>query len=162
MTLEVKGCDGCTIAPASVQKAGDQYADWIGPVKTVRDGEVTFRLPKTWTPWMYFTIQPKVPSGVYNSETLIAMRYDGFAVGQRVSRAQAASGDSAYGCWAGTTARAITMKVVVTRFPATSVDGQVSGPHIRAFMSRGKPTVGSAGSTFEGSLGTQDPYFCYF
>src|SRR4051794_22251784 len=164
LTLLVHGCGGCTIQPV---RAGDTATTpvWRGRMKKVRKGSVNWKVSIRHTIGMSFDITD--PNAVnVGAIPDIVVAYRGLAVGDRVPAGAAAHKKRANGCWAGTHKAAITLRVRVERFRATSAfPPPVKGFSIRPYFVRTRAHLrlasGTAyGRTFHGAIGNQDAYFC--
>ena len=83
VTIKVANCEGCQVYVSSVMAA--DYEDvWEGPGKSVRNGEVSFKVPTDRTAGMSIAIDTPW-DGAVPYQTLVALRYKGFKPGDQVS-----------------------------------------------------------------------------
>ena len=124
LTLQIANCEGCVIGLTSVMAA--DYEDlWSSPEKKVKNGEVTFKVPADRTAGLSIGVEAPW-EGAVPAHTIVAMRYKGYAVGDKVSYSDIKTAKKASGCWAGTTDSAATLKVVVKKVTG---DGQHGPGH---------------------------------
>ena len=69
VTLDVTGCDGCTVM-ASWSKKGTAQSKVRGKTKKITNGTVSFNIPKGY--WMYFT--GTSPKAAVNAATIALPR----------------------------------------------------------------------------------------
>jgi hypothetical protein len=165
LTLLVHGCNGCTVQPV---RAGDTATTpvWRGRKKKVENGSVHWTVSMRHTVGMSFDINDP---GAVNVGAVpdIVVAYRGIAVGDLVPAGVARHKKRANGCWAGTRAPSITLRVRVERFRTTSAyPPPVTGYSIRPYFVRTRPHLRLAsgaeyGRTFHGAIGNQDAYFCH-
>ena len=156
LTLKIASCEGCVIGLTSVMAA--DYEDlWSSKEKKVRNGEVTFKVPADRTAGL--SIGVAAPwEGAVPAHTIVAMRYKGYAVGDKVSYADIKTARKASGCWAGTADSAATLKVVVKKVTVMGNTGPVKGSI--AFAKQTQPYLQPMQRTFDGVLAAQDVYGC--
>lgn len=157
LTVQVSGCDTCTVQPISIGP-GDNY--WSTDKKTVSGGRVTFRVPARRTSGMALMVtEPGPDAFILDAEPYVVMRYEDLPVGRKVTDALASFQDSGLGCWAGTRQKSATLKVVVARRTVTDPRTGSTGQAILPFLERGVHTVGTANPTTHGGvLATQDRF----
>ena len=101
LTLKIANCEGCVIGLTSVMAA--DYEDlWSSKEKKVKNGEVTFKVPADRTAGLSIGVEAPW-EGAVPAHTIVAMRYKGYAVGDKVSYSDIKPAKKASGCWAGTT-----------------------------------------------------------
>ena len=156
LTLKIASCEGCVIGLTSVMAA--DYEDlWSSKEKKVKNGEVTFKVPADRTAGLSIGVEAPW-EGAVPAHTIVAMRYKGYAVGDKVSYADIKSAKKASGCWAGTTDSAATLKLVVKKVTVMGNMGPVTGSI--AFAKKTQPYLQPMQRTFDGVLATQDVFGC--
>ncbi len=110
LTLRVSRCEDCVVTLFSYDGLSPIYSS--APA-VVSEGSVTFRLPSARTSGM--SVQVDAPWSDSRSDTYVAWRYSGRAIGEKVSLAGARASRRASGCWAGTVNEAVTLKIKVRR-----------------------------------------------
>jgi hypothetical protein len=91
--------------------------------------------------------------------TNVVTRYAHERVGRHVSAETAAHKQRAYGCWAGTSRRHVTLRVRAVKFPNRDVEGD-PGYALRAWFAVSQPSMNPAVITDNGSIGNQDAFYC--
>jgi hypothetical protein len=155
VTLNIDTCSRCPVD--LVQAIEGRGSVWRSRTERVKDGAVSFRVPTRRTHQMSFEINPRW--SVLNVVPNIVTRYHGIQVGDIVTDDVAPHKKRAAGCWAGTSARRITLDVRAVKFPARDLEGN-PGFGLRAWF---EPTMDSSGPmvpTFKGAIGNQDAFFC--
>jgi len=94
-----------------------------------------------------------------DAAAVLAIRYAGRQVGTRMTPTMARTGRRASGCWAGTTAAAVTIPVRVDRFRTWTL-GHTRTWHPRAFATRATASTPPMMRLWKGSLGAQDLLDC--
>jgi len=156
VTIKVANCEGCQVYVSSVMAA--DYEDvWEGPDKSVRNGEVSFKVPTDRTAGMSIAIDTPW-DGAVPYQTMVALRYKTFQPGDRVSYSQINDAKRASGCWAGTTAEAATIKVKAKKVTVMGHLGPVTGTI--AFAKTTQDYLQPMQRTWDGVLGTQDLFGC--
>jgi hypothetical protein len=155
VVLNVDTCSRCPIGLVQAIQGGGSV--WRSPIKRVHEGSVSFRVPTRRTHQMSFEINPRW--SVLNVVPNIVTRYHGADVDGIVTDDVAPHKKRAAGCWAGTSARRVTLDVRAVRFRARDLEGN-PGFALRAWFA---PTLDSGGpmvQTFKGAIGNQDAFFC--
>jgi hypothetical protein len=156
LTLQIPNCEGCVIGLVSVMAA--DYEDlWQSKEKKVKDGEVTFKVPVDRTDGLSIGVSAPWEGGV-PAHTIVAMRYKGYDVGDKVSYSDIKTAKKASGCWAGTTETEATLKVIVKKVTVQGNMGPVAGSI--AFAKKTQPYLQPMQPTFNGVLATQDVFGC--
>ena len=106
--------------------AADYEDLWSSKEKKVKNGEVSFKVPTDRTAGLSIGISPPWEVAV-PYETIVALRYKGYAPGAKMSYSDINTAKWASGCWAGTTADAATLKVVVKKVTVMGNMGPVKG-----------------------------------
>jgi hypothetical protein len=156
VTLNVKNCDGCVVELSSVMRT-DWEDVWVSPERKVRDGRVTVRVPTERTRGLSIAIDTPWATKLAH-QTMVALRYRGYDVGDRVRFADLRDQRRASGCWAGTTADAAEMTVVVRKVTVPNNQGPTRGA--LAFTRTTQDYLFPMQRTYEGVLGTQDVFGC--
>ena len=160
LTLEMPGCDGCTVGVASYLYGTGSDAPLIwddAKPKKVVDGEVTFAVPTDRTEGLSITVRAPW-EGATGYVTNVVLRYKGEQTGDRVGFKAARAAKRATSCWAGTTEDADTIKVVARKVTVAGYGTQVPGTIAYAKVTQDwlRPLV----NTFHGVVGTQDLMPC--
>jgi hypothetical protein len=156
VTLTVRDCDGCRVQVSSVMRA-DWEDVWTSRVRRVVDEQVTFRVPTERTAGLSIAIDtPWARALPY--QTMVALRYRGYAPGDRVRFADIRSSRRASGCWAGTTAETAEMTIKVRRVKVMGHFGPTPGA--LAFAKVTQDYLFPMQRVYDGVLGTQDVFAC--
>ncbi len=93
MTVQVTGCEGCSLS-ATWSKGGTAQSKHKSATKKVRDGSVRFDVPKGY--WVYFT--GTSPRAAVDAASVLVTQFTGSAQGERVSakRAQTFNDGASY------------------------------------------------------------------
>lgn len=146
ITMSVRGCEGCTIAPMTVRQRepGSRIIfRWTGDPGVVRNGVVRFSVPTKATPGMSFELIAPWERGA-SARPLIAMS-DG------IPWPDSSSEPIGEHCWAGTDAKTARIQVTVTRL--TGTDGAVGRYRVPVAWA-------STASGPKGAIGHQDLPYC--
>jgi hypothetical protein len=134
---------------------------WHSRNKTVRHGQVSFRV-RTWrTMGMSFAVTPRWLEGAGIWQPYAVVRYAQTRTGRLITTAVAAKKKRASGCWAGTLRRRVDMVVRVRPFIAPDAVGE-PGTWARVWMRRMRHNWPPSIKTFHGSIGSQDFLVCEF
>jgi len=156
LTLTIASCEGCVVGLTSVLAA--DYEDlWSSKEKKVKNGEVSFQVPTDRTAGLSIGISPPWEVAV-PYETIVALRYKGYAPGTKISYSDINTAKRASGCWAGTTADTATLKVVVKKVTVMGNMGPVKGSI--AFAKTTQDYLEPMQRTWDGVLGAQDVFGC--
>lgn len=161
--MEVRDCEGCTIRPALLRIDADgKTQDYWGTAVRVRDGVAVMRVPTDTTAGMSFVIYAGTRAPDINALPVIVTQYLGQPAGSVVTRAQARAAKQASGCWLGTSASSVTLRVQATtvRLATFPPDGTTT-PVVTAWL---VPSIrvpkgqdpSSFGAVFNGVLATQN------
>lgn len=159
LTIVAKGCDNCTISLASARLSPSGKLDdfWqTEPVKLV-GGRTTVEVPREQTTGMSISIDAPW-DGHLPYATLVAMRYRGHAVGERISARESRAGRRASACWAGTKASEATLSIGVRKVRVQGHTTKVWGT--RAWVRTTPEWLPPMRRSVDGVLGTQDLVFC--
>jgi hypothetical protein len=130
---------------------------WSSKEKKVKNGAVTFTVPTDRTAGLSIAVSPP-GEGAVPYQTLVALRYTGFAPGAKSSYSDINSARRASGCWAGTTADAATLKIVVKKVTVMGNMGPVKGSI--AFAKTTQQYLQPLQRVWDGVLGAQDVFGC--
>ena len=156
LTLKIPNCEGCVIGLTSVM-ASDYEDLWSSPERKVLNGEVMFKVPADRTAGL--SIGVAAPwEGAVPAHTIVALRYKGYAVDDKVSYSDIKTAKKASGCWAGTTEPEATLKVIVKKVTVMGNMGPVKGSI--AFAKHTQPYLEPMQRTFDGVLAAQDVFGC--
>lgn len=166
IVLKVKHCDGCTIgtqraldSDTSVRPRHPRY--WTGPSGTVRHGRVVLLVPTARTSGLSFTIDAPWADNVTDAATNVVLGYPGRPARTPVSKHAARHAGVATACWAGTARDTIRIKIRVAKVRGPILGGGGRGVTPIAWANPTAHTVpGTATSTWKGTLGNQDAYYC--
>lgn len=158
LTFTVDDCEGCEVQLVNALQT--RYTDvrvWSSRAKEVLDGVVTFDVPTKNTRGMSATVRAPW-EGQTGYVTTVAWRYNGKAVGDAVTLAEAVTRKRASACWDGTRRRDVTVPLVVEQVEVEGVRRTVPGSI--AFV----PTTASwqkpMREVVAGVLGSQDVNIC--
>lgn len=156
LTLTIANCEGCVVGLTSVMAA--DYEDlWSSKEKKVKSGEVTFKVPIDRTAGLSIGVSPPWERAV-PYQTMVALRYKGYSAGEKLSYSDISHAKKASGCWAGTTADAATLKIVVKKVTVMGNMGPVKGSI--AFAKTTQDYLQPMQPTWNGVLGSQDVFGC--
>lgn len=157
ITMNVSGCDGCTIFPSQQLKSQDE--PWNGTKGRVKAGQVVLVVPTSRTNGMVFAIQATPMGAAINAEPLIVMSYKAVAPGTSLTKAQAMTYRRASPCWVGTTASAFVMDVTVKPISVAAFpSGRTKAP--LAWANPMQPATAPYWPTVKGMLATQNTVPC--
>jgi hypothetical protein len=148
VTLDVTGCEGCSIT-ASWSKKGTAQSKVRGKTKKVTDGTVSFDIPKGY--WMYLT--GTSPKAAVNAATIVVTQYKGSSKGATVSPKKSRTyNDGAYFCLKA-------KKMTIDVRAALVKDGPT-----RLLSLWANPQLGASGNMVQGGIkgvyGTQNTLLC--
>jgi hypothetical protein len=155
VTFVAPDCNGCTL---SLIHATWDDEFWESGTKTVRDGEVTFRVPTELTHGMSVAIRAPW-EGATGYVTLVAFKYAGQETGDRVTFSEARHARKASACWAGTTTRSATIRLATRRAVVSGYDGPRT-PAALVYATVTQDAMVPLQRTFHGILGSQDVNIC--
>ena len=97
-TLNFDGvpCEGCTVRWENLVDVDGQG---FGPKEKIKNGSVTMSDKGSMAPGYFISDNPKF--GFMDAATVIVMRYNGTAVGSKVTRKEAVAAKRASSCWVG-------------------------------------------------------------
>ncbi|HET7357569.1 MAG TPA: hypothetical protein VFJ09_12915 [Nocardioidaceae bacterium] len=156
ITLRVDRCVHCPVMLVQAFSGPDGHV-WQTRQHRVRAGWVSFTVPTRRTVGMSIDLYPRWSK--FEAHTNVVIRYARTRVGQRVDAATARHKRRAEGCWAGTTASQVTLRVRVIRFPFTDYAGH-HGYAPRAWLARTHEAVPPMVRTTKGAIGNQDAFYC--
>lgn len=111
ITLEVDGCDGCTVQ--AVQNRSGRVTYW-GPTEEVLGGRVSFRVPTARTQDMALLVHAPFDDYAQDGIPMVVVTaFRAKAVGEAVAEGFADRRRKASGCWAGTNKAEVTNTLVV-------------------------------------------------
>lgn len=156
VTLTLKNCDGCTVTATSVLRA--DYTDvWTSPTRKVVNDQVRLRVPTDRTRGLSLALDAPW-EGNTGYQTVVALRYRGQDIGDRVTFAEARASRRASGCWAGTTDATAALKVKVRKVRVPGNTGMVPGTIAWAKVT--PAYLFPMQRSWDGVLGTQDLFGC--
>ena len=157
LTLAVTGCDDCRIVLVQARMENGRESVWQAPVRKVKDGEVTWKIPTKRTKGLTMQVLADWDGSSYVPS--IAMRYAGLKPGKSVTSAAARTKDSASICWAGTKADEVTIDITVERGRTKNVQGErVATP--RAYASVTQEWLKPMLPARRGMVGSHDVTYC--
>jgi hypothetical protein len=160
VTILAPHCNGCSFSINQGiwdDTAPDGVRYWNGPSGTVRHGKLKLRVPSEHlrgasiamtAPW----------EGRTGYTTTVAMRYAGHRVGDRVTVREARAARRATACFAGTDARALTLRLTTKRVPVEGTRGRTPGT--LAYVKSTQEWLSPMRRTYHGVLGSQDLDVC--
>jgi hypothetical protein len=168
LTLAVDSCNGCQIfLVQSLKHASGRWTTWTSSGKTITAGQVKFKVPTQRTHGMSMFLQAPWQTGG-NSAPVAVVRYRNTTVGQTIPNRIARHKRYATGCWAGTSARRVTIAMRVVGFPMRQNDGS-PGVSARVWFTR-MHAIRPLASSYRGShrwvpsprgfLSAQDYFSC--
>ena len=159
LTVVVRGCRVCTVQAVHYVPSESDRQWWSAIRKVDADRQVTFDVPSSRTRGMTFFVNAPW-HGNDLVAAVMAARYEGRQVGERVTPAQAAAARHGEACWAGTAASTARVVMRVDRFPSSTTPEGNPTWHPRAWAVRGLETMPPMVSAYRGSLGAQDAFPC--
>ncbi|MBO0845129.1 MAG: hypothetical protein J2P22_06905 [Nocardioides sp.] len=124
MTFRAPGCNGCEVQVMDGAFRPENV--WVGRNRTVRNGAVTFRVPRPLTRGLSMTVQAPW-EGDTGYTTVVAFRYPGHDVGDAVSFADARSHKRGFACWGGTSHTDLTIPLTVRKVMVRGTFGRTAG-----------------------------------
>lgn len=125
VTVAIADCEGCEVTLASFT-AEDPADGWVADPVAVEDGKAVVDVPTDRT--LGLTIAVHTPwEGHLGYETYAALRYTGETVGERIGFRKARTMEKASGCYAGTHATELTIRLKVKRVMLDGVFHRVPG-----------------------------------
>ena len=155
LTFQAPGCDGCEVGV--MNGAFRPENQWGAGTKIVKNGAVTFRVPRPETHGLSMTVSAPW-EGNTGFTTVVAFRYPGHDVGDAVSLADARSLDRGSACWAGTSHTDLTMPLTVRKVTVPGYDGPTDGTI--AFADATQSWLRPILPGHKGVLGAQDLIVC--
>jgi hypothetical protein len=117
VTFTAPGCGGCEIGVMNGATRPENV--WAVDPRTMKDDQVSFRVPRTETRGLSATVTAPW-EGNTGYTTVLAFRYAGHDVGDAVSFKDARSRRHASACWGGTTSARLTLPLTIRK---VTVDG---------------------------------------
>jgi len=155
VTFKAPRCNSC-----KVQVMNGAYRPenvWGTDEKTVKDGAVTFRVPRPLTRGLSMTVQAPW-EGSTGYTTVVAFRYAGQDVGDSVSFTDARSQKRGSACWGGTSHTDLTIPLTVRKVTVRGNFGKTPGTIAYADVTQSwlKPMLPAR----KGVIGSQDLIVC--
>ncbi len=144
ITLDVTGCDGCTVT--LVQSLPNGHVGFERK-RTITEGRAIISVPTRKTRGVLTILD--VPG--FDSLVFTGMRYPGKRVGSTVSFRSLAGKERGYACWGGTTERQATIPITVRR---VTPDGEP--PYVVAWASTTQPWTAPAFFASDGFITALD------
>jgi hypothetical protein len=157
LTIRAPGCDGCRITLDQGVWTRHDAKVWQRRAKTVRDGEVTFRVPTRRTHGMSMLVDAPW-DGQLEYVTTVAFRYAGLQPGDHVGARVARHKHRASACWAGTNRDAITLPLTIRKVRVPGVRHRVWGT--LAYATTTRHWMVPMRQAWRGVLGSQDVNIC--
>lgn len=152
VVLDVTDCEGCTVGLIRSRRNGTVAYD--SPIKTVRNGRVTFTTPTRHTHGLLAIVQVPDNDG---PGLMVGFRYGGNRVGSNVGVRKVAGETTGFPCWAGTSRSRVTIPVRVHHFVPES-DGEQ--PFYTAWATKSQSTYPTAVEAYGGSMPAFDVLPC--
>ncbi|MFC6152542.1 hypothetical protein [Nocardioides yefusunii] len=150
ITITSTGCSGCRVVASWTPRLEGQPSFYSGDVK---GGRAVLRVPTGRTKGLAFTVVHPRPQGKVYGLPLVAVKYQGVATGTKVTPARAAKARRAKVCWAGTSARTVSLRMRTARDPKlASVGGY------RHWFSATPAATGSWRAAPRGSVSVRSDY----
>lgn len=154
ITLHVARCGHC---PVRLTQSLPGHATWQSASQRVVDRTVTFTVPTARTHGMTVSVAPRWQA--LNAVPLVAFRYANTTIGQHISNAVAQAKRRGSPCWAGTTARDVSMAIRVVKYPQRTISGQ-PGTAIRVWARTTRHATPPYLRTHKGTVATQEVVSC--
>ena len=160
LTLAIADCEGCEVG--LTQARWDRSAKWgvrtwDSKQKLVADGTVTFRVPTKRTRGMSMTVVAPWEGHTGYLATVV-FRYGGKRPGTEVGFGEARAKTMGTACWAGTTAREVTLPVTVRKVWVQGVRHRVRGSI--AYANTTQDWMVPMREVWDGVMGSQDVNVC--
>jgi hypothetical protein len=155
LTLRAANCTGCQIGV--MNGAGRVENTWDAGTKTMKNGQVTFRVPRNLTRGITTTVY-----GPWEGNTgytaLVAWRYAGQKVGDAVSLKTARAATHGSACWGGTSSASLTIPLTIRKVRTGGNTGPTNGTLAYAKVTQAwlKPRM----QADRGILGSQEVITC--
>jgi hypothetical protein len=156
LTLQVPQCHSCEIDV--MNGAIRPENTWAAEPKRVRNGSVTFTVPRPDTRGISATVTAPW-EGTTGYTTLVAFRYAGHRVGDPVTFTDARSRRHASPCWGGTTAKHLTVPLTVRQVRVPGTTGPTKGT--LAYADVTQPWLAPMMQAGKGVLGSQEVITCH-
>jgi hypothetical protein len=156
LTFTASHCQGCEITV--MNGAIGLENTWTSEPKKVRNGQVTFRVPRPETHGISATVFGPW-EGTTDYTTLVAFRYAHHRVGDTVGFTDARSRRHASPCWGGTTAKDLTIPLTVRKVSVGGTTGPTAGTIAYADVTQ--PWLAPMMRAGKGVLGTQEVITCH-
>ncbi len=156
LTLRVPQCRSCEIGV--MNGATRPENTWAAEPKKVRNGSVTFRVPRPDTRGISATVTAPW-EGTTGYTTLVAFRYAGHRVGDPVGFKDARGRQHGSPCWGGTTAKDLTVPLTVRRVRVPGTTGPTNGTIAYADVTQ--PWLAPMLPAGKGVLGSQEVITCH-
>ncbi|WP_151081914.1 hypothetical protein [Nocardioides cynanchi] len=149
VTFAVPGCSGCQIGVMNGARRVENA--WSVAPRTVRNGSISFRVPRPLTRGISATVVAPW-EGATGYTTVVAWRYAGHRVGDAVTLADARSRSEGSPCWGGTTSTDLTVPLTVRQVTVPGTTGPTAGtiafarvtqPWLKPLLPAGKGVIGS-------------------
>ena len=154
--LRVRRCVRCPVMLMQAVPGPDGHV-WRTRQHRVRDGWVSFTVPTRRTVGMSIDLYPHWSK--FEAHTNVVIRYAHTRIGQRIDAATARHKRRAMGCWTGTEASTVTLRVRVVKFPFVDYAGN-HGYAPRAWLARTHAAIPPMVRTTKGAIGNQDAFYC--
>jgi hypothetical protein len=157
ITMKVSNCEGCTIQPVLERTDADGVmSTYAGKTVTVKDGVAVMRVPTWTTPGMSFRLSGTTREDI-NAAPVVVVQYKGYKPGSVVTKAQARKAKRASGCWAGTSASRVTLRlrtmtVLMPSFPDETTTTRVK----TGWLVPTADAPGNFGQATKGVIAVQD------
>ena len=149
VTFTVPGCAGCDLQVMTGALRAENT--WTAHSKKVKNGTVSFRVPRPETSGLSMTVVAPW-EGTTGYTTVAAFRYRGHSVGDAVSFTDARSRKHGSACWGGTDDADVTIPLTVRKVRVAGTTGPTDGtiayadvtqPWLEPMMRAGKGVLGS-------------------
>ena len=155
LTLTAANCTGCQV---DVMNGALRVENtWAAEPKTMKNGQVTFRVPRNLTRGISTTVYAPW-EGNTGYTALVAWRYAGQQVGDAVSFKTARAATHGSACWGGTSSTSLTIPLTIRKVGPAATPARPTGPSPTPQVTQAwlKPRM----QADQGILGTQEVITC--
>ncbi|HET7066179.1 MAG TPA: hypothetical protein VFI21_01105 [Nocardioides sp.] len=155
LTLTAADCAGCQVGVMNGALRPENT--WSLPPRTMTDGALTVRVPRNLTRGISTTVYGPW-EGATGYTTVVAWRYGGKQVGDRVGFKAARAAHRGSPCWGGTDEKALTVALTIRKVRTDGTTGPTNGTI--AFARVTQPWLRPMERTDHGILGSQEVITC--
>jgi hypothetical protein len=156
VTFQAPGCNGCRVQVMNAARYDENF--WGSKDRSVTNGSVTFAVPRPLTRGISATVLAPW-EGTTGYTALVAWRYAGHQVGDRVSFTDARSRHHGSACWGGTSKRTLDIALTVRKVTVPGTTGPTAGTIAYAKVTQ--PWLEPMMNAGKGVLGAQEQILCH-